>query len=73
MIFILVPLPEEVLQTSRCAILLYEVVLQTALGTGMGMNVTAQVQSMAFWGCLFASADQTQVSTVFVAEHEQPG
>ena len=36
-------LPEKVIQTSSCTIiLLYKFVIQTVLGMGMGMNVTAQ-------------------------------
>ena len=37
-----VPLPEQVLQTSCCTLMLYKYVLQTVLGMGTGMNVTAQ-------------------------------
>ena len=40
-IFIPIPLPEQVLQTSSCTILLYKFVLQTGLGMGMGTNGTA--------------------------------
>ena len=36
------PMPEKVLQTSSCTILLYRFVLQTGLGMGMGINGTAQ-------------------------------
>ena len=36
------PCPKRVLQTSYCTHFLYGYVLQTVLGTGMGMNVTAQ-------------------------------
>ena len=36
-----IPLPEKVLQTSSCTILLYKFVLQTGLGMGMGINGTA--------------------------------
>ena len=42
MIFIPIPLPENIAQTSSCTILLYKFVIQTVLGMGMGMNVTAQ-------------------------------
>ena len=37
-----VPLPKQVMQTSSCTMLLYTFVIQTVLGLGMGMNVTAQ-------------------------------
>ena len=40
--FIPIPLPEKIIQTSSCTILLYNVVLQTGLGMGMGVNGTAQ-------------------------------
>ena len=36
-----IPLPEKVLQTSSCTILLCKCVIQSVLGMGMGMNVTA--------------------------------
>ena len=42
MIFIPMPLPKKVLQTSYCTHLFSENVIQTLLGMGMGMNVTAQ-------------------------------
>ena len=45
--FIPIPLPEKVLQTSSCAILLYRFVLQTGFGMGMGINGTAQCMRMA--------------------------
>ena len=37
------PCPKKVLQTSSCVILLYNFVLQTGLGMGMGINGTAQL------------------------------
>ena len=40
-IFIPIPLPIQVLQTSYCTHLLFKDVLQTGLGMGMGMNGTA--------------------------------
>ena len=40
--FIHIHLPQMVIQTSSCTILLYKFVLQTALGMGMGMSVAAQ-------------------------------
>ena len=43
MIFVPIPLPERVLQTSDCGNFFYADVRQTVLGMGMGMNVTAQV------------------------------
>ena len=42
-ILVPIPLPEQVIEASSCAILLYKFVLQTVLGMGMGMNVTAHV------------------------------
>ena len=42
MILIPIPLPEKVIQTSSCTILLYNMFYKTVLGMGMGMNVTAQ-------------------------------
>ena len=41
-IFIPIPLPEQVIQTFSCTIPLYNCATQTVLGMGMGMNVTAQ-------------------------------
>ena len=41
-IFMPRPLPKRVLQTSYCTHFFYADVLQTVLGMGMGMNVTAQ-------------------------------
>ena len=40
------PLPKIVLQTSDCVHFFYGDVLQTALGMGMGMNITAQVRGL---------------------------
>ena len=40
-IFIPMPLPKQVLQTSHCTHSFQENVLQTLVGVGMGMNVTA--------------------------------
>ena len=42
MIFIPIPLPRKVQQTSYCTHLLFSYVLQTGLCMGMGMNGTAQ-------------------------------
>ena len=39
--FVPIPLPEQVLQTSSCTILLYKFVIQNGLGMGMGINGTA--------------------------------
>ena len=44
--FIPIPLPEKVIQSSSCTILLYKFVLQTGLGMGMGINGTAQLLLM---------------------------
>ena len=44
-IFILTPLPNRVLQASYCTHFFYGNVLQTIMGMGMGMNVTAQARS----------------------------
>ena len=41
-IFIPIPLPEQVLQTFYCTQLFYRIVILTISGMGMGMNVTAQ-------------------------------
>ena len=41
-IYIYIPLPKKVLQTSYCSYLFQGNALQTLLGMGMGMNVTAQ-------------------------------
>ena len=45
MIFVPIPLPRKVLQTSYCTHLLLTDGLQTGLGMGMGMNGTAQMKS----------------------------
>ena len=41
-IFIPIPLPRKVIQTSCCTHMLLKSVIQTGLGMGMGMNRTAQ-------------------------------
>ena len=43
------PLPEKVIQTSSCTTLLYDFVLQTGLGMGMGINGTAQYRGVTGW------------------------
>ena len=55
--FVPIPLPEQILRVSCCTHFLYTVVLQTILGMGMDMNVTAQwwwdpLADLAHFACL---------------------
>ena len=49
-IVIPIPPPETNIQTSCCTYLLYNIVLQTILGMGMGMNITASRQEFQIAG-----------------------
>ena len=71
-IFIPIPLPDKVQQTSSCTMLLYRLVLQTVLGMGMGMNVTAHTHTHQLHTCICISMPPSQSAfqsscTCFVA------
>ena len=55
--FILIPLPRKVTQTSYCTHLLFADVLQTGLGMGMGMNGTAD-NAYLLLSCIHTSIPQ---------------
>ena len=59
MIFIPIPLPEQVIRTSSCTISLYTPVIQTVLGLGMDMNVTAHT-----WRCRCCPVNESHVNAL---------